>query len=339
MAETVLVTRPEFSKAEGTFRAAREIDVQPAAAAEMELARMVVERSCRAVIVGVLPYRGSLYEALGRNGGTAGAIIARFGVGHDGVDKALARRHNIVVTNTPGVLDASVAEHTIWLLGCLAKGVPAADARVRAGQFAGLAGLELSGKTLGLLGLGAIGRRVARIAHFGLGMRVIAADTKPIEILERELGKPAAELLAGLGVDSHTTSATPLLRQADAVSIHLPANEGTRHFLNAERLGRMKPGALLINTARGMIVDEAALYDALAAGHLGGAALDVFEHEPYRPVSPEKDLRSLPNVVLTPHIGSNTHEANRRMAEASLDNVANFFAGHLERLAVVSNAP
>jgi lactate dehydrogenase-like 2-hydroxyacid dehydrogenase len=112
----------------------------------------------------------------------------------------------------------------------------------------------------------------------------------------------------------------------------LPANAGTQRFINAARLAWLKPAAMLINTARGAVLDEEALHDALAAGRLAGAALDVFENEPYRPVRPDKDLRQLDNVVLTPHIGSNTREANQRMAEACLANVRAFFAGRLDRL-------
>jgi phosphoglycerate dehydrogenase-like enzyme len=123
-----------------------------------------------------------------------------------------------------------------------------------------------------------------------------------------------------------------ILGQADVVSLHLPATPQTRRLLDAGWLRQMKAGALLINTARGAVLDEAALFDALEERRLGGAALDVFEQEPYRPVAPDKDLRTLENVVLTPHIGSNTREANQRMAVASLQNVRHFLAGRQERL-------
>lgn len=122
------------------------------------------------------------------------------------------------------------------------------------------------------------------------------------------------------------------LEQADFVSIHVAANERTKHLFNAARFNAMKRGSVLINTSRGSVVDESALFDTLTAGHLSAAALDVYETEPYRPVSPEKDLRTLERVVFTPHVGSNTIEANHRMTRACLANAANFHAGKLDQL-------
>ncbi|MFA5193393.1 MAG: NAD(P)-dependent oxidoreductase [Verrucomicrobiia bacterium] len=316
--ETILVTELEFRKAGEVFRAAKDVRCEPVPADETALTAAVISHGVRAVIVGVTPYRGPLYEALGRKNG---AIIARFGVGHDSVDKPLARQHGIVVTNTPGVLDISVAEHSIWLMGCLARKIVRLETRFRAGEFAGEVGMELRGKTLGILGFGGIGRSAASIAHFGFGMKVIACSRN----------KPA-EPPARFGVDHFTTDVEELFRVADIVSIHLPANANTQRFVNAARLAWLKPGAMLINTARGALLDEETLYDALASGRLAGAALDVFEHEPYVPARPDKDLRKLENVVLTPHVGSNTREANRRMAESSLENVRCFLAGKLDRL-------
>ncbi len=345
--ETILVTELEFRKAESVFREAKDVRCEPAPVDEAALAEAVAASGARAVIVGVAPYRGALYEALGRAvapaslpaakpelsgagrdaGATNGAIIARFGVGHDSVNKPLARQHGIVVTNTPGVLDVSVAEHAMWLMGCLARKVSRLEARMRAGEFAGEVGMELRGKALGVLGFGAIGRRVAAIAHFGFGMKVIACDQIPPEKM--------AEVVAASGVERYTTDAEELLRQVDFISIHLPVVPATQRFINATRLAWLKPGAMLVNTARGAVLDEEALYDALAAGRLAGAALDVFEREPYVPAHPDKDLRKLENVVLTPHVGSNTREANRRMAESALENVRCFLAGKLDRLARV----
>lgn len=324
----VLVTEKEFRKAEATFRTADGLRCEPAPDDESGLAAAVANRGARAVVVGVTTYRGPLYEALGRAGG---GIVARFGVGHDGIDTSLARRHGVVVTNTPGALDASVAEHAIWLMGCLARRIAHLHGQVRAGGFSGEGGLEVHGRTLGILGFGAIGRRVSKIAHFGFGMNVIACDQVPPERV--------AGALAAAGAGRYSTDVEEVFRAADFISVHLPSNPATHHFINATRLAWFKPTAMLVNTARGAVLDEAALYEALIAGRPAAAALDVFETEPYRPVDPAKDLRGLPNVTLTPHIGSNTAEANRRMAEAAVENVRRFVAGDLNRLSRVDPAP
>jgi lactate dehydrogenase-like 2-hydroxyacid dehydrogenase len=336
---TLLVVESVYRKGEAEFRAAKGFTIEPAPALEEPLAAAIRNRSARAVIVGAAHYAGPLYEALVANGrDTRGALIARFGVGHDGIDKAQARRHGIVVTNTPGVLNASVAEHTIWLMGNLARHIGDLEAQFRRGNFSDRQGRELHGKRLGILGFGGIGRCVASIAHFGLGMTVLAAGASSQEAIERREQRPLAEILSAHGASEYTTDLDAVISQADFLSLHLPAVAETRHIINAARLARMKPDALLINTARGAVLDESALYDCLAAGRIAGAALDVFETEPYAPASPGRDLRTLENVVLTPHAGSNTREANRRMALACMANVANFFAGRLDALARVDRA-
>jgi lactate dehydrogenase-like 2-hydroxyacid dehydrogenase len=335
MKEVVLVTKPEFSKAEDAFRGEDRHRLQTAPPDEASLARRVIEERSRAVIVGVDTYRGPLYEALDAAGGGRGALIARFGVGHDGIDKRLARRHRIVVTNTPGVLDKSVAEHAMWLIGTLARNITVCHQAVASGRFEPLPGLQLHGRTLAILGFGSIGRRVAKAAHFGFGMRVIGADQIAAEVIARREHCPIEEVRRRYGLQCYTNDVDMAFRQADALTIHLPAIESTRHFVNADRLALMKPGALLVNTARGSVLDEDALHDALAAGRLGGAALDVFESEPYQPQSPGRDLRGLSNVVMTPHISSNTLDANWAMAGAALENVHHFLSGDREKLTPV----
>lgn len=331
MNEIVLASPLQLSKGQSVFRLA-DHEVREARGDEQGLAEAVAAHNSRAVIVGSEPYCGPLYEALEKTGGDRGAIIARFGVGHDNVDKALARKHNIVVTNTPGVLDVSVAEHTMWLLGNLAKNVCSMHACFKAGEYAPETGIELRGKTLGILGFGVIGRRVAAIAHHGFGMRVLAADRLSQEELEKREGKPLDQIKGEYGLALYTNSHEKILDGADFVTVHLPATPETCHFLDARRLHVMKPGAMLINTSRGSLVDEAALYDALAEGWLAGAALDVFESEPYEPVSLDKDLRKLSEVVLTPHAASNTAEANRAIAQCAMNNVTRFLAGRLDEL-------
>jgi phosphoglycerate dehydrogenase-like enzyme len=225
-----------------------------------------------------------------------------------------------------------VAEHAIGLMGAVARHICVVENQFRASRFVSRAGSELAEKTLGIIGFGAIGRRVARIAHWGFGMRVVAAYHCTPEAFEKREGRSHDAVKSEYGLDACTADSDYVLRSADVVSLHLTATAENRHFMNAERLARMKPGAILINAARGLLLDENALYDALVGGMLAGAGLDVFESEPYQPQSPDRDLRTLENVVLTPHIASNTREANQRMARVCLENIRNFFAGRLELL-------
>jgi D-3-phosphoglycerate dehydrogenase / 2-oxoglutarate reductase len=232
-------------------------------------------------------------------------VVSRFGVGVDTVDVEAARRHAVTVTNTPGANATAAAELTLLLMLALARDLPRAVATVRAGGWERGRGWELAGKTLGLVGLGRIGRAVAERA-LALGMRVIAHDPAAAEV--------AAVERVVLG---------DLWTMADVVSLHLSLGADTRHLVDAAALGRMKPGAVLINTARGGLVDESALADALRTGRLAGAASDVFEREPPR----SSPLLDLPTFLPTPHLGAATVEATRRMAEAAARNVIAVLTG------------
>jgi phosphoglycerate dehydrogenase-like enzyme len=312
----VLVTEPEYRKGESCFGAAAELDCRRVADEEPSLAAAIRDSQARYVIVGNRQYSGALYDALPKGG-----VIARFGVGHDGIDKAKATAAGVLCTNTPGVLDQSVAEHAMLLVAAAARRFTAALASMASGTWTAPAGRDLHGKTIAIIGCGGIGRAVARIAALGYGMRVIGC-TRP------DAPAPAA-------VD-HCERVTndfgSAVRDADFVSLHMPARPDTLRFINRERLAHMNTEAWLINTARGAVVDEADLFDALAGGRIAGAALDVFAREPYVPADGGRDFRTLPNVVLTPHVGSNTVESNRRMAERALQNVQLAQRGEFERM-------
>ncbi len=305
----VAVTELEFRKAEALFTGAagEGCDCVGVPAEEAALAAAIRSGSIRHVVVGVERYGGPLYQALSKGG-----VIARFGVGHDGVDKAQATARGLLCTNTPGALDDSVAEHTINLLFAAARHTVAQAAGLRAGSWSPQMGAELNGKTLAVIGCGAIGRRVAQIAARGLDMRVVGCEVADLDVkrMQQEFG--FATVVKDFGA---------AIRGADFVSLHIPSLAATRHFLNRERLGLLAARCWIVNTARGALVDEVALFDALAGGRLGGAALDVFEREPYGPVAPGKDLRTLPNVIMTPHISSSTREACARMASRALRNI------------------
>lgn len=303
----VLVTEPEYRRAERTFASAAGMTCVPAPADEDALVRAIAESGARHAVVGGKPYRGPLYTAIG-----PGRVIARFGVGHDGIDKRMATGAGVLCTNTPAVLDQSVAELTFLLIAAAARHLTTIAAAMQNGAWTMKEGTELRGKTLTMIGAGRIGRAVARIARRGYDMRVVGY------VRPGSLGKVSA----GDDFDELADDLKSAMQQADFVSLLIPASPENAHFINRERLTWLRPHAWLVNTARGMVVDEAALYDALAAAQIQGAAIDVYDREPYVPVDPSKDLRTLPNVILTPHVGSHTPEANGRMAARALQNIA-----------------
>jgi lactate dehydrogenase-like 2-hydroxyacid dehydrogenase len=244
-------------------------------------------------------------------------IVANFGAGVDHIDLDAAREAGIVVTNTPGVLTDATADLTIALLLAVARRIGEGERLVRSGAWTGWAptqmlGSSVTGSTLGIVGMGRIGRAVARRASRGFGMRVLYHQPRPADEAE----------LAGLDVH-RAADLDELLAESDAVTLHCPATPETRHLMDARRLARMRPGAFLINTSRGEVVDEAALADALASGTIAGAGLDVYEHEPQVPEA----LLRLENVVLLPHLGSATLEARTAMGHLAVDNLAAFLRG------------
>lgn len=305
---TVLVTEPEYKKAENLFQQASDCGLicRPAPPEEYALAESVSRHQARNVIVGVERYGGALYDAL-----PAGSVIARFGVGYDGLDLARATRAGILCCNTPGVLDRSVAEHTLMLIMSAARRLPQMHNAVCKGCWVARGGVtELHNKRLVVVGAGAIGSQVARMASFGLGMQVTGCDTRSLD---------ENKMRADYGYAAMVQELCPALANADFVSLHVPAMPATRHLINAETLSFMPDHAWLINTSRGMLVDEISLFDALQAGAIAGAALDVFEHEPYRPSQQDKDLRKLKNFIMTPHAASSTTDACRRVTEKVLE--------------------
>ncbi|HYW06486.1 MAG TPA: D-glycerate dehydrogenase [Longimicrobium sp.] len=236
-------------------------------------------------------------------------VVATASVGYEHIDVAACRARGIVVTNTPDVLTSATADLTWALLLAAVRRLPQAERSLRAGEFTGWGfwdylGGDLEGRTLGIFGMGRIGRAVARRAG-GFGMRVIYHSRTP-------LPPDDERVLAAERVDFDA-----LLARSDVLSLHAPLTPETRHAFDRSALARMRPGSVLVNTARGPLIDEAALVDALRDGPLGAAGLDVFEREPI--VHP--GLLDLPNVVLLPHIGSATHGTRAGMATLAARNV------------------
>jgi D-3-phosphoglycerate dehydrogenase / 2-oxoglutarate reductase len=245
-------------------------------------------------------------------------VVARAGTGVDNVDVEAASARGIIVMNAPGANSVSVAEHAIALILALARRIPAADASMKRGQWdkSRFTGGELRGKTLGLAGLGRVGQEVALRAH-GFGMEVVAHD--PFI---------AAQVAADLGVT--LVSLDELFQRSDYLSLHLPSIPATNRIVNAARLAQCKKGVRLINTARGELVDEAALVAALQSGHVAAAALDVFEVEPPK----NSALIAMPQVVATPHIAASTREAQELVGTETATAVRDFLRDGIIRNAV-----
>jgi len=244
-------------------------------------------------------------------------LVANFGVGFNNIDVEAAKVRGIAVSNTPDVLTDATADLAMTLLLMVARRTGEGERHLRGGQWTGwrpthMLGTHVTGKTLGLVGMGRIARAVAQRAHHGFGMRIIYHDPFP----------PPPDVARGLGAEQRQTL-DEVLREADFVSLHCPATPETRHLLNRDRLALMRPEAFLINTARGDVVDEAALVETLASKRIAGAGLDVFEREP----QVTQALTAMDNVVLLPHLGSATTETRVAMGMRAFENLQLFFSG------------
>lgn len=245
-------------------------------------------------------------------------VVAKHGVGLDNIDIPSASARQVAVLWTPEANAEGVAQHAIALMLALANKVKEADAGVRAGRFEermALGGIEVCERTLGIIGLGRIGRRTARKAALGLGMHVLAYD-------------PYADRSAYEGPAVFVDSLDELLGRADFVTLHVPLTDETHHLIDGERLAQMKPGAYLINTARGAAVDETAVAESLYAGRLAGAAIDVFAQEPPDPSHP---LQNAPNALLTPHVAGLSDRALVRVATEAAEGIVDVLQGRPPR--------
>jgi len=249
-----------------------------------------------AVIAGVEPWTDDLMAAAPRL-----RLICRFGVGFDSVDLDAASRRGILVATTPAANHTAVAEHTVALMLAVVRRVARQDAGVKREEWVPEPGPELRGRTLGIIGLGRIGREVADLAN-AFGMRVLACETAPDHAFVTGRGISLVDL-------------ETLLSNSDVVTLHVPLTPQTRRIIDAAALAKMRPGAYLINTARGGLVDEAALYDALASGRLAGAGLDVTDPEPPQ----DWRLARLPQVVMTPHVAGLSTDAIARMEHSAVE--------------------
>jgi lactate dehydrogenase-like 2-hydroxyacid dehydrogenase len=265
----------------------------------------------------VLPTVSDKLTAAVFDGDVRTKILGNFGVGYNHIDIAAAKVKGIAVTNTPGVLTDCTADIAMLLLLAVARRGGEGERQVRAGAWNGwcpthMIGTKVTGKTVGIIGFGRIGKAFAKRCHFGFGMDVVFHNRSRID--PAEAARYGARQLA---------TVEEVLAASDFVSLHCPGGAENRHLMNAARFAAMKPGAFLINTARGDVVDEAALISALEGGAIRGAGLDVYQAEPQ---VPEK-LRVMENVVLLPHLGSATEETRTAMGMKVVENITAFFDG------------
>lgn len=236
-------------------------------------------------------------------------VISRYGAGVDRVDLAACRERGIAVTNTPGANATAVCELAFGLMLAAARNIPALHQAVEKGEWPRNDGLELAGKTLGIVGLGAIGKKLA-LRALAFEMTVLAYDPYLDKAFAQQHGIQAMDL-------------DDLLSNSDVVSLHVPLNEQTHHMVSAERIAAMRQGAIIINTARGGLIDEEAAAKAIQSGHLRGLGLDAFEQEPLK----DSPLIGLPHVVFTPHTGAHTAEAVQKMGMMAAENVIQVLRG------------
>lgn len=305
----LLITRP---LPEPVMQAARARFEVTARQSTLPLAPAELRASLRDFDV-VLPTLGDLYSAavFADVANPRAKLLANFGVGFNHIDVAAAHTAGVQVTNTPGAVTDATADIAMTLILMTARRAGEGERLVRAGHWQGwhptqMLGLHVTGKTLGIIGMGRIGKAIARRAHYGFGMEITYYNRSPAEP-----GLPARAVTL------------PEAMGADIVVIAVPGGPATRHLINAERLAQMKPGGLFINIARGDVVDEAALAQALQSGQIGGAGLDVYEQEPQ--IHPA--LLTMENVTLLPHLGTATLEVRTAMGMMAVDNLLAFADG------------
>jgi D-3-phosphoglycerate dehydrogenase len=297
----ILVTPTSYAKNDPTLRTKLEAEVGEVV--YNPTGRPLSSDELLELIPGCDGYIAGL-DAIDRaviNGSDKLRVIARYGVGVDNVDLDAARERGIVVTNTPGANSASVAELTVGLILSLGRKIPEAVQAAKKGEWPRMTGISLEGKTIGLLGFGAIAKNVARRLA-GFDCDVIAYH-------------PSYDIATAESLGVQLRPEEDLIREADFLSLHLPLNPESRGMVNSEFLGKMKPGAFLINTSRGELIDEEALFEALQSGRLQGAALDAFSKQPPDPGNP---LLAMPQVIATPHMGAHTDGATNAMGWAAL---------------------
>lgn len=306
----LLITRPlpdaVVSKAKAHFDVTLRMETKPLSVSELKSSLTDYDL--------VLPTLGDLYKAevFAAAPEARARMLANFGVGYNHIDVAAAKAAGIVVSNTPGAVTDATADIAMTLILMTARRAGEGERMVRRGEWSGwhptqMLGLHISGKTIGIIGMGRIGQAIARRAHFGFGMRVVFHNRSPRD----DFGVPATQVSMAQAM------------AADVVVVAVPGGPSTHHLIGDEALSLMAPHAILVNISRGDVVDETALISALQRGQIAGAGLDVYEFEPTVPA----ELMSMENVTLLPHLGTAAQEVRENMGMMALDNLIAFAAG------------
>lgn len=311
MAKRVLVTCPQLQRDIGSFRKlfdAHDIDVElPKVVQQLDEEQLGdLIGPFDGIIVGDDPLTGRVLSRANRL-----KVISKWGVGIDNIDLDEAAAHGIKVFNTPAMFADEVADVVVGYIVMLSRQLHRVDALVRRDEWPKPVGFSLAGKTLGIIGLGAIGSALANRAIV-MGLRVMGHDISEVQL----------ESAAAVGVEVTTVDA--LVRKADILSLNCPLTPDTYHLINDERLRSAASGLYIVNTARGALIEETALCDALASGRVAGAALDVFEKEP---LPSDSQLRRFPQCILGSHNASNTFEASKKVSTAAVNNLLDGLAG------------
>lgn len=307
---TLLITRPLPDRVVAAARRSFDVTVRPETT-PMSHAEIV---DALAGYEAILPTLGDAFPAQVFEAAPRCRILANFGVGFNHIDAVAARAAGVEVTNTPGAVTDATADIAMTLILMTCRRAGEGERMVRAGQWPGwhptqLLGMHVGGKTIGIIGMGRIGKAIARRAQAGFGMKVVFFNRSEVS----DMDVPATQL-GGL---------SEVLAQADVVVLAVPATPQTHHLINADALARMRPHSYLVNIARGDVVDEAALIDALENGRIAGAGLDVYEFEPKVPEA----LRAMENVTLLPHLGTSAQEVREDMGLMAVANLEAFFDG------------
>jgi phosphoglycerate dehydrogenase-like enzyme len=304
----VILQKDLFDRSKKTFQdASHKLGIKFLVTDILDEATMIEynhEGAC-CIVIGSEKYSREFYNTI-----TEGSFVIRYGVGYNAVPIDICKTRNIMVGYTPGSLTDSVAEHTMALLLSMVRHIPLLDNRMKEKQWQGETGFELRDKTMAILGFGQIGKAVARIAKYGFGMKIHAFDIIKPDCMEL--------------INFYSDNYNDVVRNADIITVHLPSITDTIGFIDSNKIEHMKPGVILINTARGDVVVEKDLYNALINGQISSAGLDVFQNEPYFSDA-DFDFRKLKNVILTPHCGSNTTDANEKMANMVIQNIMSFY--------------